>query len=122
MYNVGEVISIPVYDFVDHWGVYVGNGFVISNSKRKNGVVLQTVQDFSEGKNIRRIGYLGALSPFLVVENAYSLLGRDWDLFDNCQHFAHIVHGMKPKSYQLRLAFAGAVLLAGVCFMRTNRR
>lgn len=117
--QVGDIISTPAYGVINHWGIYTGQGSVISNSKRYGKVVEESLSSFLNGKKLSWIGYPGTLSGHEVISRARQLVGKKWNLVkSNCEHFAHHVHGLKPTSPQLLLGAASLAALALVLIIR----
>jgi hypothetical protein len=110
----GTVIGVPaVWEGfeVEHVGIltdlFVHNErTVVSSSKRRGGVVEETLVRFLDGRSGRVIGYLGTLPPRVVVARARAHIGREWSILDNCEHFVRRVHGLVPASPQLESALA----------------
>lgn len=119
MLRDGDIISTPVYGVIDHWGVYAGNGSVISNSKRHGKVVEESLSSFLNGKPLSLIGYPSTLPGYEVISKARELVGEKWNLVkSNCEHFAHHVHGLKPTSPQLLLGVASMAVLVLLMVIR----
>ncbi|WGK69610.1 lecithin retinol acyltransferase family protein [Candidatus Haliotispira prima] len=110
-YQKGDVLQVNVG--VTHYGIYVGNGHVIHNSKQRSCITKETLKTFSGGGEI-------ALSHEIVPENreetveyAESHLEDDYYLFsNNCEHFARAACGKLKESKQLQDAVAAVVILA----------
>ena len=59
-------------------------------------------EEFSNGRTVRSLGYLGSLEAVEVIRRARSQIGKSYDLLRfNCEHFVHLAHGEKPVSRQL---------------------
>lgn len=94
-----------------------GEPTVISASKKLGYVGEEWWSDFSDGQAAQIVPLRGRLASAQVLRRARSQLGRPWRLFSaNCEHFVRWVHGVVPKSPQVRrgLAIAGVVGVAGV--------
>lgn len=95
---------------------------VVSASRQTGRVVEETWTTFAGGGIVRHVGYPGTLPRQVVVARARAQIGRQWTLFDNCEHVATRAHGIEPQSGQLRAAIAaGIALLAVWADARTNR-
>ncbi len=118
-YPPGTVVAAST-GLVIHLGIATESGTVLANSKRKRCVCEETVAEFSEGRPIRVIGYLGALSPSDVLHRARSLIGRSYDLIRfNCEHFVVWAHGFTPRSSQVRTALVlGAAVAVALVLAR----
>ena len=110
MLRPGDVVAASRGIF-DHVGIVTDAGTVISNSGRRGRVVEETLNQFAAGSSIRRVGYLGALPPHVVVARARSQLGRRYNLLaSNCEHLVHYAHGLPRRSPQLVAAGVAAGL------------
>lgn len=119
----GDIVSIVVWGIVRHWGIVTSSGSVISNSGRHGGVIEQTLDEFSCGQALNKVGYLGSLAPWEVERRARSMLGIRYSaLLHNCEHFAYWAHGEEPKSPQVSTALLSIGLaLAGTLAMSRAR-
>ena len=118
----GMVVQID-FGFYHHPGIVSdrtinSTPMVISNSFRKRGVFEESWEDFSSGKQVKILGYPGALSPDAVLLRARSKIGSRWNLFRwNCEHFINWSHGLKPRSPQVRNYATYAIALAGLAVL-----
>jgi len=111
----GEKISVPV-NGIEHPGFYVGGGFVIDNSRKRNGVSRVSMMEFREGRRLSYHGFSGPLSPEQVVCNAYDAVRRDvrYDfLFYNCKDFVRDMRGQSLLNLAIKTAVVGGALYAG---------
>lgn len=105
---LGTVLSVP-RGLITHYGVVVGDdGFfqplVAAASKKYGKVVAQSLVDFASGSLTSIVGHFGNLPPEIVALAAYSKMGKPYNLFNaNCEQFVNEVHGLEPKSEQLRV-------------------
>lgn len=122
-YEAGEVVSVPVLyrDMVQvqHHGVVVQSGWddarVVSNSKRRGGVVEEWLHEFSAGAQVQVHPELrGELSTHEVIRRARSRIGEAYDVAaNNCEHFVRGVQGLVRRSPQLAAGLvAGGATLA----------
>ena len=100
------------------WGDHIGtlnyDGRVWSCSSRSQGVRLVTLQEFSGGKQVSNVGYVGNLQRQDVLNNYVTLQGNGYSVFfKNCEHIDNYVRGLGYVSPQLKRAglVLGAVLL-----------
>jgi hypothetical protein len=112
----GDVLAVPC-GFYDHLVVYVGDGIVISCSGRAGCVVAEPLATFAGGSRVRIVGYPGRLPRQVVAARAWAEVGKPYSLFsNNCEHFVARVHGLSPRSPQLR--FWGTVAAAALLLAR----
>jgi len=118
-YQLAEVISVSMGVY-NHYGIYVGNGMVIDASKRYEKVVYQTLDDFSEGRGVKRHGIWEKSNPRTAVNNAFDLIGREYALFtSNCEQFVREVSGLVKKSPQIQCGIlVGTVLVFYILLSR----
>jgi hypothetical protein len=96
---------------VRHYGVYVGGGWIIDNSKRDGGVAKVSIERFCAGRKIENLGHLGPLSRNQVVNRAFAKIGQKWGLISsNCESFYRSCQGRSEISFQV---IAG-VFVAGI--------
>lgn len=123
----GTVVAVNVGP-ITHVGVVTdkivdGLPTVISNSMRAGGVAEEPLGLFANGGQVWLLGYIGRLSPHEVIERARSQIGKQWNLFWNCEHLVRWVHGLKPESPQLVMGAAlVATLSLAVALMLSQRR
>ena len=103
----GMVVARKKLGIIEHMGIVVLEGFqafVIHNAPER-GVIKETIETFSNGSAIEIVNrYRSPLLTHEIISNAYRSLGRQWNLFYNCQHFVTEALGLKKASYQLQLA------------------
>jgi uncharacterized protein YycO len=109
----GDVVvrNKSVLGFIDHYGLYVGNGSIIDNHP-DIGVSAISLNSFLSGRKLERIArFQGNLySRNLVVRKAQSMLGLNYHLTKfNCEHFVNEAWGVGRKSQQ--------VVAVGVLFL-----
>jgi len=75
---------------------------VISSSGGRGMVVEESLDAFRGQGDIRADGYLGSLSPEMVLVRARAKLGTRYSLFNwNCEQFVRYAHGLNQESPQL---------------------
>ncbi len=90
------------YGLFEHYGICDGAGFVIHNSKKHGMVVRESINDFSDGKEVL-ISHIPYSDHVLVVENAQRYLGASYALFTtNCEHFVRLCCGLEVESPQIQ--------------------
>ena len=100
-YRPGDVISVPFGGVFRHYGVVTYGGRVVSNTRAGGGVVTQTLDEFSSGREIRHHGWQEG-NDFLAVDRANRRLGGDYHLTgSNCVHFARSARSRKPTVTQV---------------------
>jgi hypothetical protein len=94
-----------------HKGILFPDRRVLHASKEKGRVVLDTLENFSEGKPVRALGYPGRLAPDQVLSRGLALLGQRYRLLrNNCEHLVAHAHGLPEKSPQLNAWLAVGVV------------
>ncbi len=97
-----------------HYGLYAGevDGKKMVFENTRENVKLVSLDDFSKGKEIESISYLGSTKRDDIIRRANSILGKKkYSLLrNNCEHFVAWCQEGKPKSLQVR---KGAKILAG---------
>ena len=117
-FRVGDILAIFYHGFI-HFGIYVGNGWVIDKSRRDGCVAEVSIARFSDGNDIVNLGHTGPRTREEVVEEAYSRIGEKWELIgSNCENFYKSCQGRLNISLQVvaGVAITGVVLVA--CFHR----
>jgi len=118
----GTAVSVWVFPFFRHKGIvsdrfFGDNPMVLSNSARARGVAEEPWDVFASGQHVLVEGYPGSLAPSAVVHRARSLVGTKYDLFDwNCEHLISYAHGLVPKSPQVAIVIAAALIVGLVAF------
>nr|WP_321439717.1 lecithin retinol acyltransferase family protein [uncultured Hyphomonas sp.] len=119
-YTAGDVVSIRFGGVLRHYGVVTGRGTVICNSRLHGGVVEQSLDAFSAGRDVRLHGRYSDLDGYHVEQRARRHLGKDYDLFgSNCGHFVRHAHRRKPTPMQVA---AATVRTVGDMFGGPKRR
>lgn len=118
-YKSGTVISVPKPPFT-HFGIlvfnFLGEPFVISNSFRKEKVVIETLEKFCSGYKPKTHNMWGKYTRQQIVERAKSLLGTPYSAAKyNCEHFVRDVHGLSVESPQFNNIF-GLALVSGISY------
>ncbi|KCZ85187.1 hypothetical protein HAD_05880 [Hyphomonas adhaerens MHS-3] len=104
-FTAGDVVSIRFGGVLRHYGVITGRGTVICNSRLHGGVVEQSLDTFSDGRNVRLHGRYSDLDGYHVEQRARRHLGKEYDLFgSNCGHFVRHAHRRKPTPMQVAAA------------------
>ena len=80
-YTAGDVVSIRFGGVLRHYGVVTGRGTVICNSRLHGGVVEQSLDAFSAGRDVRLHGRYSDLDGYHVEQRARRHLGKEYDLF-----------------------------------------
>ncbi|MFW8630076.1 lecithin retinol acyltransferase family protein [Vibrio natriegens] len=108
--------------FVEHAGIYLGEGQVLHNSPDGN-VEICALEEYANGKPIKVV--LSHLSEekkndlFNRAEQLIKKAKRYGVLDNNCEHLASTVLHGKPSSEQLQGAGLGAI--AGLLLAHTNQ-
>ena len=116
----GTVISVPKPPFI-HFGILIFTPFrealVISNSFRRNQVIIETLAEFCSGRKFKVHNMWGGFSSTEVELRARQLIGSRYSPSKyNCEHFVRQVHGLPVESPQLNIAL-GVAILAGMTLM-----
>jgi hypothetical protein len=116
-FSAGTVIAVSAGP-ITHVGVATDQDTVITNSKGHGFVCEQSIDEFSDGRPVKMVGYPGSLQPVEVLRRARSLIGTRYNLLNfNCEHFAWWAHGLRPTSPQIWIAgIIGLTVLLFVIF------
>lgn len=106
------------------WGDHVGtlnyDGRVWACSNKFDGVRLVTLQDFSDGKKVSNLGFVGNRSREQVLANYEALAGKGYDVLSkNCEHIDNFVRGLGYYSRQIQVA---GIVLAGLFLVAAAKR
>ncbi|MGF1717161.1 lecithin retinol acyltransferase family protein [Photobacterium chitinilyticum] len=97
-----------------HYGISDGNGCVVHNSKKRRRVQLDTLDDFSEGREIV-VSTISSADPEEAYHYASQQVGRTYNLFSqNCEQFVREAHGLPAECTQFQqclVAFAGSYIV-----------
>ena len=105
----GDILGVQMPLYM-HKGILFPDQRVLHASKEKGKVVLDTIENFSEGKRIHALGYPGRLAPDQVISRGLELYGQRYRLIrNNCEHLVAHAHGLPKSSPQLN-----AWLMVGV--------
>jgi lecithin:retinol acyltransferase len=112
---VGDLLRVT--DIVNHYGIYVGDGYVIHNEKGV-GVRLVSLDDFAAGRDVYVDRRVPPHAQDAIRDIAFSMIGTPYDLLRfNCEHFVNLVYGGDPTSAQARVGGGVAALLAAWWFL-----
>ena len=101
-YRPGDVVSVRFGGVLRHYGVVTHGGRVVSNTRRHDGIVSQTIAEFARGRPVKWHGQKGSSGEYLASSRADRLLGREYDLTgSNCIDFARHAQGRKPTINQI---------------------
>jgi len=101
MYEQGTVLSIQ-YPTFKHYGIYIGDGLIVHNSKKFKQVQTISVEDFKDGRAIS-VSSIKPKNNALAVQTAKKYLGLPYRLFDeNCEHLVRTVCGLTKESTQVQ--------------------
>jgi hypothetical protein len=118
--NAGNILMVN-YGIYYHVGVADGLGFVYENSQDKGGIGKVSLDEFSEGREVKNAGMLGNLSANEIILNAENLIkdNKSYKLFsNNCEHFIREVCNVDVKSPQIRAKFVSASFLTLAFYAR----
>lgn len=117
---IGTVLSAQ-FTFFQHVGIITGRDHrglpvVTSNSARKRGVCIESIEEFSGGRPLRATSRESRLSTVEIVRRAQSAIGWKYDLLRfNCDHFVEWALGCEPQSQQLQAwAIVGSLVAFGL--------
>jgi len=106
----GTAISIALGP-ITHFGIYLGAGRVIENSKLAGCVRELSLEQFAGGRTFYIDQTASRYSPCEVVARAKSLLGRPYSLLrSNCEHFKNEVLRGRPYSRQVVVGLAAVAI------------
>lgn len=118
--QVGDVVHVPLYGFLKHYGVVIHGGspfhepLIRTVLREKKEAVTQTQSEFSNGQKISIIPYPSQLPRWQVVDRALSITDFKYSLLNNnCEHFYRRVHGLSNCSPQVIM---GGIALLGLFF------
>jgi hypothetical protein len=101
MYNLGDVLFIQYTGF-KHYGIYIGNGTIVHNSKKFFKIEETSVDDFKDGKE-PKLSSIKSSNPILSAQRAQKFLGIPYGLFsENCEHFVRVACGLEKESTQVQ--------------------
>lgn len=121
MYSTGDIISVPKFPAITHYGVVVGWSegllYVVHGDPAAGKAVLVTIDRFAAGRIIRLERRFGD-DAVDVANRALDQLGTPYDLFSsNCEHLATYAATGRARSDQVAagigLAFIGGLLYLG---------
>jgi len=111
MYNLGDVLKVQ-YSGFRHYGIYVGDGIVIHNSKKFKKVEEISIEDFSDGKQLSISSNIKTDNPELAVQAAKKYVGVPYQLFtENCEHFVRLSCGLVKESTQIQKYLIVALIM-----------
>jgi hypothetical protein len=116
---LGAIVSVEVFPFARHLGLYAGNGQVIEYGKKPFAVVrLVPVQAFARGREVHiEPDPPNSVPGHVAVNRGMSRLGeRNYSLTgNNCEHFVNWAKTDERTSPQVQRAIVGllALLLLG---------
>ncbi len=97
-----------------HYGISDGDGCVVHNSKKRRRVQLDTLDAFSEGREIV-VSTISSADPEDAYHYASQQVGRTYNLFSqNCEQFVREAHGLPAECTQFQqclVAFAGSYIV-----------
>ena len=109
-----------------HYGVFIGNGYVVSvykqAGKQAGKIVCETLEEFAKGKKMFVASRKFNKNPQTAYQYAVSAIGRPSNyrlLFNNCEHFVSRACGLSGSSVQAEI-FGGATGAAIVYRMTKN--
>jgi hypothetical protein len=118
----GTVIFTWLFPFFRHRGI-VSDWFfgdkptVLSNSARAGGVAEESWDAFAAGQRVFVEGYPSSLPPSAVLSRARSVVGTKYHLVGwNCEHLVNYAHGLEPKSPQVAIVIAAALIAGLIAF------
>ena len=119
-FKLGDTLYIKMIGYY-HYGIYVGKGNVIHNSKVNQKVCCEPLNEFSGGRSIRVEPNITSDNREQAVQTAMLWQNKPYDLFsNNCEHFVKIVHGLEKHSEQIERALFAA-MGAGLTGMKDPR-
>jgi len=112
-YPKGAVLKIRCSTYW-HYGISDGDGCVVHNSKKRRRVQLDTLDAFSEGREIV-VSTISSADPEDAYHYASQQVGRTYNLFSqNCEQFVREAHGLPAECTQFQqclVAFAGSYIV-----------
>ncbi len=97
-FKLGDTLYIKMTGYY-HYGIYVGKGNVIHNSKVNQKVCCEPLNEFSGGKTIQIDHKITSDTPEQAVQKAMLYSELPYDLFsNNCEHLVRIAHGLETHS------------------------
>ncbi|MEM9670402.1 MAG: hypothetical protein AAF950_15885 [Pseudomonadota bacterium] len=106
----GDVISIPFGGVFRHYGVVTHSGTVITNSRRRGGVVEISLCEFEDSRRARRHQNRSSLHAFEVEARARRALGNTYRLAEhNCIDLTQHAHKARATPWQYAAATVRAL-------------
>ncbi|MEO0882009.1 MAG: hypothetical protein AAFY34_04695 [Pseudomonadota bacterium] len=97
----GDVVSIPFGGVLRHYGVVTHRGTVITNSRRRGGVVEISLEEFEDGRQIKRHRNRHGLHPLHIEARARRSMGTAYRLAEyNCIDLTQHSHRARPTPWQ----------------------
>ncbi|ELR63544.1 hypothetical protein C942_03560 [Photobacterium marinum] len=101
IYPVGIVLKIRCSTYW-HYGISDGEGGVIHNSKKRLRVQIDSLDDFTEGREIV-VSSITSENPRRAFHYAKKHIGRPYNLFNqNCEQFVREAHGLDVECTQFQ--------------------
>lgn len=118
-YNKGDVLLIEL-GIYRHYGIFDGD-LVIHNSKKFLKVTESSLEEFSEGREIKVSEKIFSLDVDSAIQKARKLIGFPYGLFlDNCEQFVRVSCGMVRESPQVQKYLIG--LTATATFVKSENK
>ena len=96
-YEPGDTVAIRFGLGLSHYGVVTHRGTVISNSRKHDGVVEQSLSAFASGRRVRLTDTRGGLDAVMAEARARKAIGARYSLLGgNCSQFARWTYRRKP--------------------------
>lgn len=119
-FDAGDTIAVRFGGVLWHYGVVTSSGTVITNSRKRGGVVEQSLSEFAQGRRIRLCGQANTLDGVNIERRARRALGSDYKLTQsNCIDLTRRTHRQSPTPWQVTAAVSSAI---GDIFNKRGRR
>lgn len=113
-FQPGDIVSVRFAGVMRHYGVVTFGGRILTNNGERGGVISQSFDAFSQGRDVMRHPRKEGDCEYLMHHRAHRRLGHDYDLTgSNCVHFVRNVRGRKPTTTQYA---RGALMALGDMF------
>ena len=98
----GDVVSVRFAGLLRHYGVVTHSGRILSNSRDHDGVVEQSLDEFSGGRRIKRHRNTSGLHALEIEARARRAKRRRYTVTgSNCIDYVRHAHRQRPTPWQV---------------------
>lgn len=100
-FEPGDIVSIPFGGVLRHYGVVTHQGTIITNSRKRGGVVEIGIEEFEDGRTVRKHRNKSGLHALHIETRARRALGSSYRLSEhNCIDLTQHSHKARPTPWQ----------------------